>query len=261
VGNVSRSLIACRQIEAVLAAALPRFRSLDVIVLMVGASDLVSWFEARTPSVITRDDVDVTRYCEEHPFGPFRWTPKGSALYRLARRLSARLRGEEPVRRGVGASLVEHRAMRARATTILRETPDPAPLLRSFEEDLRALVRTCLRHAPRVVVARQPWLDRDFTPEEEARLWNFGQGSPYRGELDTYYAMDLVRALMTRLDGVAARVAAEEGVEEVELRGAVPSDFEHYYDFLHFTPAGAARVAAALAPVIVAEDDGARAGS
>ena len=151
--------------------------------------------------------------------------------------------------------------MRARATTILHETPDPSPLLLSFEDDLRALVRTCLRHAPRVVVARQPWLDRDFTPAEETRLWNFGQGSPYRAELDTYYAMDLVRALMTRLDEVAARVAIEEGVEEVELRSAVPSDFEHYYDFLHFTPAGAQRVAAALAPVIAAGNEEARAGS
>ena len=175
VGNVARSLIACRQIEAVLAAALPRFHSLDVIVLMVGASDLVSWFEARTPPAISRDDVDVTRYCEEHPFGPFRWTPKGSALYRVARRLFARLQGEEPLRRDVGASLVKHRAMRASATTILHETPDPAPLLRSFEEDLRALVRTCLRHAPRVVVARQPWLDRDFTPERRAMELRSGQ--------------------------------------------------------------------------------------
>ncbi len=261
VGNVARSLIACRQIDAVLAAALPRFRSLDVIVLMVGASDLVSWLEARTPPEIARGDVDLASYCEDHPFGPFSWTLKGSALYRVARRASARFRGEDPLRKNVGSSLVKHRAMRARATTVLQETPDPAPLLRSFEEDLRALIGTCNRHAPRVVLARQPWLDRDFTPEEEARLWNFGQGSPYRGEVDTYYAIDLVRDLMTRLDEVAARVAAEEAVEEVELRGAVPSDFEHYYDFLHFTPAGAERVAAALAPVIAAGDDGARAGS
>ena len=100
VGNVARSLIACRQIEAVLAAALPRFRSLDVIVLMVGASDLVSWFEARTPG-ISRDDVDVPATANTP--GPFQWTPR-SALYRVARRLLARLRGEEPLRRDVGAS-------------------------------------------------------------------------------------------------------------------------------------------------------------
>ena len=79
--------------------------------------------------------------------------------------------------------------------------------------------------------------------------------------MDTYYAIDLVRDLMSRLDEVAARVAAEEAVDQVELRGAVPSDFQHYYDFLHFTPAGAGRVAAALAPVIAAGNDEARAGS
>ena len=122
VGNVARSLIACRQIDAVLAAALPRFRSIDVIVLMVGASDLVSWLEARTPPEIARGDVDLASYCEDHPFGPFRWTLKGSALYRVARRASARFRGEDPLRKNVGSSLVKHRAMRAAATTVLEET-------------------------------------------------------------------------------------------------------------------------------------------
>ena len=65
---------------------------------------------------------------------------------------------------------------------------------------------------------------------------------------------------MTRLDEVAARVAIEEGVEEVELRNAVPSDFEHYrLPALHAR--GCQRVAAALAPVIAAGNEEARAGS
>lgn len=250
VGNVARSLIACRQIDALLTRALPRFKGLDVVVLMVGASDLVSWLEAGTPPEVTRGDVDVRKHSAEHPLGPFGWSPKQTALYRVVRRLAARFQGEPPVRRDVGASLVKHRAMRAAATTLVREVPDPSPMLEAFERDLRALVATCRAHAPRVVVARQPWLDRNFSKAELGCLWNFGQGSPYRGDLDTYYDIDVVRELMRQVDAVAARVARETGSAQVDLRTAVPSDFEHYYDFLHFTPEGARTVAEALTDAV-----------
>ena len=101
-----------------------------------------------------------------------------------------------------------------------------------------------------MVIARQPWLDRALTDEEEKLLWNFGQGSPYRGELDTYYTLRLVRELMGRVDDVAAEVAEAEGVAAIDLRAVVPSDFEHYYDFLHHTPKGAAEVGRAVAECI-----------
>ena len=250
VGNIARSLIPCRTINPLLARVLPHFRSLDVVVLMVGASDMVDWFEAKTPPELDTAKVDVARYCAEHPQGPFGWTPKSTALYRLARRLHVRLKRPIDRRTNAGASIAKHREMRANARVMLDEVPDPRPMLDGFEHHLSALVRTCREHAQHVIIARQPWLDRTFTEAEAARLWNFGQGSPYRGALDTYYTHRLVRELMGKVDAVAARVADAEGIPAIDLRAAVPSDFDHYYDFLHFTPRGAERVGEAVAACI-----------
>ncbi len=252
VGNIARSLIACRTIDALLQKVLPRFRGLDAIVLMVGASDMVAWLEADTPERLGDAPVDLTQHCDEHPQGPFGWKPKATAIYRLLRRLNTRLRKPLDVRHNVGRSIAKHRAMRAAATTLLDEVPDPSPMLDGFETHLTSLIATCRRFAPRIIIARQPWMDREFTPEEAAQLWNFGQGSPYRGHLDTYYTHRVVRDLMEKIDAVAARVAIATGAESVDLRPVVPSDFEHYYDFLHHTPLGNRRVAEAIARQIEA---------
>ena len=67
---------------------------------------------------------------------------------------------------------------------------------------------------------------------------------------DSYYTSRLVRELMARVDAVAAEVAAAEGAPAIDLRAAVPSDFEHYYDFLHHTPKGAAEVGRAVAECV-----------
>lgn len=252
VGNVARSLMPCREIAGLMEVALPRFRSLDTIVLMVGASDLVDWFEAETPPVIEERELAIKNYCDEHPEGPFTWTVKGSATYRVLRRLRSMFPEHAPVRKNVGASLAKHREMRANAKTMIDVAPDPAPMLDAFERHLRSLIVVCKSHAPHVIVARQPWLERDFTDEERARIWNFGQGSPYRGVVDTYYALPVVWDLMSRVSDVAARAAAATGAEALDLKGVVPDDFDHYYDTLHFTPLGAEKVAAAVAARIEA---------
>ncbi|QDV06947.1 hypothetical protein Poly30_24650 [Planctomycetes bacterium Poly30] len=250
VGNVARSLITCRKINAILARVVPRLRSLDVVVLMVGASDLVDWFEAKTPPVIEEGPFQLADYVAEHPEGPFGWKPKTLALYQIARGLNVRLRRPVQVKKNVGATIAKHRAARAATKNLLMETPDPAPMLNAFETHLRALIETCQKSAKHVVVAQQPWLDRDFTPDEAKRLWNFGQGSPYRGALDAYYDIDLVRSLMERVDEVAVKVADEMGAARVDLRRFVPSDFDHFYDFLHHSPKGAKLVGAAIADKI-----------
>lgn len=257
VGNVARSLIPVRVIDALLERSLRHFRSIDTIVLMVGASDLVRWFEDGVPETVEPRPADyapdLTLHCDEHPEGPFRWTVRGSATYRFLRRLNTRFRGEVEVRQGAGASIAKHRRMRAEAKELITEVPDPTSMLAAYEADLERLIETCGRFAKRVLVVRQPWLDRDFTPEEEARLWNFGTSSPYRGKVETYFAIGVVRELMGRIDEVTEQVAARLGHDTVDLFESVPSDFDHYYDFLHFTPHGARvvgeAVARALAPV------------
>ena len=247
VGNVACSLIPCRTIDRLLKRMLHRLDALDVIVLMVGASDLVDWFEKKTPPALDESPSELHLYCAEHPAGGFRWTPTGCALYRVGKRLRVRLLRPVDRRSRVGAARVKHRQMRAEAERILREAPDPSPMLDGFRHHLTQLIRTCKEHAGEVLLARQPWLDSELSEEEQKQLWNFGQGRPYKQKPEAYYSISLVRELMERVDEVAEEVARREGVPQLDLRARVPSDLDHYYDFLHHTPLGARCVGVAVA--------------
>src|SRR2546425_10525971 len=52
---------------------------------------------------------------------------------------------------------------------------------------------------------------------------------------------------MRLLDARAATVADKLGVEHLDSRPVLTPSLEHYYDYVHYTPAGAAVVARAVA--------------
>ncbi len=250
VGNISRSLVACDYIEMMLARVLPHYTRLDVVVLMVGASDVVAWLERSTPEVVEEGERKSSYAFEEHPEGPFGWTPGTLALRRVVSLWRRRLLRPVGRRTQAGARLIANRAMRARGEMV-DEIPDPTPMLVHFERWLRRTVETARGKASRVLVVRQPWLRKAFTPEEDQRLWNFGGGRPYLEEVTTYYSHDVVNRLMGGVDQVAARVADDMGVESLDLMQRLSHDFETFYDRLHFTPAGARVVGTAVAEAIL----------
>jgi hypothetical protein len=251
VGNVSRSLVACDYIDLMLRRSLPRYPRLDVLVLMVGASDVVAWLEKKTPPVLEKGEL-ATRYVfDEHPEGPYTWTASGLALRQLVSRWQRRLLRPLGRREGAGGRIGKNREMRARAKQMVDQVPDPGPMLAGFEQGLRMLIETARGHARRVLVVRQPWLRREFSAEEDALLWNFGAGRPYVEEVTTYYSHGVVNELMSAVDGVASRVAQELGVEQLDLMGEIEHDFESFYDRLHFTPKGARAVGEAVARAIL----------
>ena len=247
VGNVARSLVPCETIHELLEKTLPRYERLDAIVFMVGASDVVAWLESGTPPVLAPNPVPVDRTFAEHPETRFAWSLGGLALRRVLARAKRRFLPSVDVKERAGKRMAEYRAMRANAREILTEVPDPAPLVTYFDRHFRAMIELAKQHADRVIVARQPWLDKTFTPEEAARLWNFGRGRPYREEVEVYYAHDVVAELMRTLDRRQHELAQELGVEDIDMLGAVAPTFEHYYDYLHFTQKGCEAVATAVA--------------
>jgi hypothetical protein len=113
-----------------------------------------------------------------------------------------------------------------------------------------------------VIVVRQPWLERDFTLEEEKLLWSFATGRPYSEEVTRYYAHEVGWELHRLVDKSVARLARRAGVEQVDLMPVVPHDFDHYYDEHHHTPRGCAIIGRVVAQAIVAsvERDRARDG-
>src|SRR5437867_4664632 len=129
--------------------------------------------------------------------------------------------------------------------------PDPAPMLDHFEVHLRRVLQKAKAHADRVLVARQPWFDKDYTPEEAAHMWHGGVGQAWREEVTTYYSCQVLSGLMGLLDARAARVAKELDVEQLDLTPILQRSLETYYDSFHATPAGAKVVAGAVGATLL----------
>jgi hypothetical protein len=251
VGSIARSLVACEHVDRMFDRVLPRFERLDAIVLMVGASDLVHWLEKGTPARIDRDDLPFDSIFSQHPEGPFGWSRSTLALRRVAAACRRRLWRPVVRRKNAGRRIARARLDRARASEIIREVPDPGRMLDRLERNLRILLAHAHSRAKRVILARQPWLEREFTAEEEKRLWMFGAGRIHSEPVTAYYAHELVWKLMRRVDERVARVAADLGVEAVDLMPVVPPTFDLWYDEMHHTAKGCERIGKALARTLL----------
>jgi hypothetical protein len=254
VGSIARSLVAARHIDTVLERILPHYDRLDAIVFMVGASDIVHWLEEGAPPVI-EDDLPTSTLFARHPDGPFGWGPRTLALRRIASAWKRRLLHPIEKRGSAGRRLGEARRMRQRAEEILHEVPDPTPMIQGFEYWFARLLERAKAKAPNVIVARQPWLERDFTPAEEAQLWSFATGRPYAGEVTRYYAHEVGWQLHRLVDRSMAMLAERAHVTQVDLMSVVPGDFEHYYDEHHHTPRGCALIGDVIAQAILSSAD------
>ncbi len=252
VGNVARSLTDSHQLTHLFARILPRYPRSDAVILMTGASDLVRWLEEHTPATLTPSPLTPSLLFARHPEGPFGWTPSTLALRRVASAARHTLIRRTQHRETAGKRLAANRRSRANATRILTTIADPAPILAYYEQHLTNLVRLLQRHSPRVILLRQPWLERAFTPDEQRDLWMFADGRPYAEPTTTYYSHPLIFSILRRIDDVTARVAANLHAESIELNTLIPADFEHYYDEMHHTPKGCALLARIVAEHLLA---------
>jgi len=251
IGNIARSLVPCETVLMMLQHTLPRYETLDLVLLMVGASDAVTWMEQRCPVPLPESRFGLDYMFDEHCEQRFGWKPTDWALRQLISRLARR--GHSPRNRErAGSKLVELRERRRNAARWIDSTPDPEPMLARFEQNLAAMIELCRRRGARVIVVRQPWFDKELDEREEAVMWNFCIGRPYLEKTSEYYTHPLVRSLLTRLDERAAATARRLQVEELDLRPLVEPNLANYYDYLHFTPQGAHIVAEAVSRAVLA---------
>ena len=251
VGSIGRSGVASRDLDVILERVLPQYRRLDVVLIMVGASDVLSWLACGAPPDAPAPPAPVSGVFASHPEGPFGWRPSRSAAGELLKgwwRLRFRpLR----VRGQAGRWLGEARAMRAAATDVRTDIPDPTVMLDTFGTCFRRLLQRAKAAARRVVVVRQPWFEKAYTPAELAHFWDGAVGYPWKEPVTVYYAIDVVNSLMGQVDARAAQVAEELGVEHVNLRSLLEPSLTTYYDHWHFTPAGARQAAEAVAAALL----------
>ncbi len=237
VGNIARSLLRCDYVAWMLEKVVPRLPRLDAVVLLVGGSDLLAWMHDGCPEVVQATRRDPSYCFQQHDLGPYGWSPSKLALREWVRRIKNRFFPKELRRLRAGKSFAKHREMRA-AATMLYEIPDTAPMLAYYEEWLRRSIDNARSTGARVIVIRQPWLQKRFTPEEEKLLWNWGRGRPHEGKVEHYFDIYLVHRLMAEVADVTERIALDMGAEVCELRTRLEPTFEIFYDSVHNTPRG-----------------------
>lgn len=250
-GNIAKSLYGSEYLDRVFDRVLAQYPRLDLIVVMVGATDVVQWLGQGAPKDVPDRPATPDQLFEEHPGVRYRAAPRASALAEVAKRLRTCWFRPVDVRERAGKKLGEVRAMRKAAREVRDSVPDPAPMLARFERHFRILLRRAA-HKARVLVVHQPCFDRPHTPEEEARFWGGGIGNPYHEKVTVYYTWEVVGRLMRQMNERAAAVADELGIQRVDLMPVLPKDLATYYDFFHFTPAGAERVADEVVRAILA---------
>jgi lysophospholipase L1-like esterase len=251
VGNVGRSGVAARELDLIFERTLPRYRKLDVIVIMVGAGDVVQWLERGAPSPYPATPISVHRVFGRHPEGPFGWRPTQWALVELLRRLRQRWLRPVEVWKDAGAWYARARAMRASAPVVRNTVPDPEVMLQRYEHDLERLLQRARVHARRVLLVRQPWFEKDYSPAEASQLWHGGVGIPWRELVTTYYSPEVLNRLLELVDARGVRVAERLGITHLDVRPALAPSLDNYYDLVHFTPAGSAIVANAIASALL----------
>jgi len=249
VGNIGRSGVGSAELDLVFERVLPRYPRLQLIAVLVGVSDVMHWLERGCPRVFR--PVRATDVFKCHPQGPFGWRPRALAVTESLRRARYRWLRPVEVHPRAGAWIARARAMRASAKEIRTTLPDPAPMLDHFEFHFERVLRRAGAHADRVLVIRQPWLDKDFSPEEAAHMWHGALGEPWRTEVSTYYSLDIFNRLMSLLDRRATAVCDALGVEHVDLMPLLDQSLATFHDGLHCTPAGAEAVAAAVSDAIL----------
>lgn len=248
VGGIARSGVGSEALDLLLDRVLPRYPRLQLIIIMIGATDVMRWLEYGASSSLP--PVRVADIFRCHPEGPFGWTPTHLAAWELM--LRARRCWFRPivVHQRAGRWYAQARAMRAQAKEIRHEMPDPTPMLDQFERYFRRALEKATAHADRVIVVRQPWFDKAYSEEEAAQMWHGGAGQAWRETVTSYYSFDVVSRLMARVDDRARSIAEALDIEQVDLMPILERSLATYYDGFHATPAGAKTVAAEIAAAI-----------
>lgn len=250
VGSIGRSGADSASLQRMLTGVLPNYAHLDAVVLMAGVSDVLRWLEIGAPADRQPDPLPADECFQRSPETVFGLHPRRTASAEVLRRVLDRIRPPGP-EVGRGRWMARARAERAAAREIRRDVPDMRALLDRFDANLRAIIALCRTAAPLVVVVRPPWFEKaSFTPEEESLFWCGGVGQAYREPISVFYSSEVLFALFRGIDERCVAVGESVGAPVVDVRGVLEMNARDFFDHVHVTAPGSARIAGAVADAI-----------
>jgi lysophospholipase L1-like esterase len=255
VGNLGRAGFNTRDHLGLMRYAIGQW-DVDALVMLIGGNDMIhrlmqdesydphftdkdreyrSWLNRRFALVPLAAQID-----EE------RWPFKRTALWMLARQLRARFtRTSEDapnriVRDQEGLWLHKVRKRRADANQV-GTLPPLGSGLDEYERHVREIASLAHARSLRLVVVTQPFLWRAAMPESEQALLWWGWRPDGR-----FYTTAALASAMDAYNQRLLDVCVSAKIECIDLAGRIPRSPLYFFDDLHFTEAGSARVAAEL---------------
>jgi lysophospholipase L1-like esterase len=241
--NFAKSGFTNEALGYLLPRVLDRVGPIDVLTITTGTSAANAWTKAGTPPYpqapgLPWDDVD---WHGEKKYGA---TISTCAITELVRRARQWRKRPAISLRNTGGALAAGRRARANALEVRTTTSNPEAWIADYEASLTTLVQMASRYARRVVLLRQSWFDAPHpTPEELSQFWHGFVGDSRPGDRKIFYDYATFSRLMAETDQANIRVARRLGLETAHLADAVTPSLENYYDQIHYTPAGARRIA------------------
>jgi hypothetical protein len=245
VGNLARPSLASVHNLIHFDRLLPELPRANLLVDLIGVNDLQLALKSS--------------YLEPTPERNLDWAfalrpPEGGVASRLATVRAVRFvwrtwqqarLGFVQTRDGAGYARLRECRQTAPLANLVDVLPDLAPALEEYRRNLQALAERARVYGAPIVFLTQPTLwAKDMGASERSRLLAGGIG-PIKTWCthQRYYSPQALAAGMQAFNDVLRDVCRAPGMTCRDLAAALPSRAEYFYDDMHFSEAGAARVA------------------
>ena len=265
VGNAGRAGRNSRQHYFDARYVVPQVGRVDVALLMVGINDLfnrmiqgerfdrvdVEALDAGGEYV--RTALEASDVVDGWP-GDLRLIARGRKALEALSLLSPRRR---EIRRTLNHALPDFyvwaRAMRGAGRPV-DQAPPMDEALAEFERNLSLTIDLLRSHGAAPVLITQPALWRDdLRDDERAALWlGSADGWPPNAEGGPYYTVPVMARLLDRYNAALRTLAAERGLDLIDLATLLPAGLDTCYDDIHFNEEGSRRAAEILAERLMA---------
>lgn len=265
-GNVGRSGLTSRDHVVTVRYLLAQYPRIDLVIVLVGVNDLTAALrqgrDYRSPPSLNDPNIErlqVRNAFAQSPAGYREMltgdataveTPwyKKSRLYLLAKQARTGLQAQTVLRGISGALLGQWRTHRQMASSMIDSLPDLTIPLQDYRSSLRGIAAEAENRGADILFVTQPSLWKDpISPGEERTLWLGGTGAFQEEPGHAYYTVPVLARAMRRYNDVTLEVCAERRLACLDLAELLPRDTLMFYDDVHFTEAGAARVGTLIA--------------
>ncbi|HZM01121.1 MAG TPA: hypothetical protein VFD43_12810, partial [Planctomycetota bacterium] len=260
VGNAGRSGHGTREHVVQVPVLLEELPAVEVLLVLAGSNDLglrLGQDEDYDPGFLLAEDFEsqqIPRAFSEYPRELAAGLPfyKRTELYARARLLKNLLAGRlglsaDQGRRGEGVT--RWRENRRQASAIRERLPDLQASLAEYRRNLGRIVESASQRGVTVVLLTQPTIWRaDLGQAERGRLWWGGVGDfQASGARVPFYSVEALAEGCAAYNRALLETAQSTGALGFDLAAEIPKTAEMFYDDMHFTEAGASRVAQAVA--------------